>query len=535
MDGLVAGQFTLPGKSRPEINDWVVTVTAADPLCPSLVAVIVALPTPCAVTNPVLFTVATAVLFVVQVIRRPVSGLPLASRGVAVNCPVCPTVRLRVAGVTLTDATGTSVTVMVAVPLLPSLVAVMVAVPAPRAVTSPVAFTVATAELLVVHVTTRPVSGLPLASRGVAVSWPVCPTGRLRIAGEMLTDATGTAGCVTVIAAVPLCPSLVAVIVAVPAPCAVTSPVVLTIAMAALLDVQVTTRPVSGLPLASRGVAVNWPVCPTVRFRLVGDTPTDATGTMGWVTVLVAVPLWPSLVAVIVAVPAPCPVTSPVLFTVATAALLEVHVITRPLSGLPLASRGVAVSWPVCPTLRLRATGVTPTDATGTALTLTTAESVTPPAVVCATTVYEPACSGAWYCAYCTPPTSLIGEMLPPFVVHRRETSTVSALAVSATTTKSAVRSVSRVRLEGERSNLATASGGAVDRADGNLHAVIATKTMTEAVHNRARRCASLCKKVMITLPLGQSIMQKAASIDRLGRWRPGGPSERARRSPVAL
>jgi len=85
MDGLVAGQFTLPGKSRPEINDWVVTVTAADPLCPSLVAVIVALPTPCAVTNPVLFTVATAVLFVVQVIRRPVSGFPLASRGVAVS------------------------------------------------------------------------------------------------------------------------------------------------------------------------------------------------------------------------------------------------------------------------------------------------------------------------------------------------------------------------------------------------------------------------------------------------------------------
>src|SRR6266849_497916 len=303
MDGLVAGQFTLPGKSRPEITDWVVTVTAADPLCPSLVAVIVALPTPCAVTNPVLFTVATAVLFVVQVIRRPVSGLPLASRGVAVSWPVCPTVRFRLLGVTLTDATGTWVTTTDAPPLFPSLVAVMVAVPAPRAVTSPVAFTVATAALLVVQLTPRPVSGFPLASRGVAVSWPVCPTVRFRLVGDTPSDATGTMGWVTVLVAVPLWPSLVAVIVAVPAPCPVTSPVLFTVATAALLEVHVITRPLSGLPLASRGVAVSWPVCPTVRLRLLGATLTDATG--AGTTLTVAGALCPSLVAVIVAVPAP--------------------------------------------------------------------------------------------------------------------------------------------------------------------------------------------------------------------------------------
>jgi hypothetical protein len=60
-------------------------------------------------------------------------------------------------------------------------------------------------------------------------------------------------------AAVPLFPSLVAVIVTgPPAATPVTSPLLDTLAMAVLALDQVTTRPVSGLPLASFGVAVNW-------------------------------------------------------------------------------------------------------------------------------------------------------------------------------------------------------------------------------------------------------------------------------------
>jgi len=74
------------------------------------------------------------------------------------------------AGLTVTDATGTGVTVTVAVPLFPSLVAVIVAVPTVTPVTSPVADTVATDVALVAHVTTRPDSGFPAASFGVAVS-----------------------------------------------------------------------------------------------------------------------------------------------------------------------------------------------------------------------------------------------------------------------------------------------------------------------------------------------------------------------------
>src|SRR5689334_9245509 len=66
-------------------------------------------------------------------------------------------------------------------------------------------------------------------------------------------------------------------------------------------------------------------------------------------TVMTELPLLPSLVAVIVAVPAAIALTSPPPFTVAADVLLETHVIVRPLSTFPFASRSVAEScwlWP---------------------------------------------------------------------------------------------------------------------------------------------------------------------------------------------
>jgi hypothetical protein len=62
------------------------------------------------------------------------------------------------------------------------------------------------------------------------------------------------------------------------------------------------------------------------------------------VTVTVAVPVFPSVVAEIVAVPAPTPVTSPAAETVATALFDDVQVIPNPVMALPLTSVGVAVS-----------------------------------------------------------------------------------------------------------------------------------------------------------------------------------------------
>src|SRR5438309_1797030 len=146
--------------------------------------------------------VAAAGLLDAHVTTRPVSAAPLASFGVAVSCAVCPPCRLAVAGLTVTDATGTLATVIAAVPLFPSLVAVTVAAPAATPVTNPLPLTVAAAGLLDAHVTTRPVSAAPLASFGVAVSCAVCPPCRLAVAGLTVTDATATLD--TVIAAVPL-------------------------------------------------------------------------------------------------------------------------------------------------------------------------------------------------------------------------------------------------------------------------------------------------------------------------------------------
>jgi hypothetical protein len=75
-----------------------------------------------------------------------------------------------VAGETLTDATGTAEIVTLAVPLFPSLVAVIVAEPAATPVTTPLDDTVAIPVLELDHVSARPVSTLLFASRAVAVS-----------------------------------------------------------------------------------------------------------------------------------------------------------------------------------------------------------------------------------------------------------------------------------------------------------------------------------------------------------------------------
>ena len=331
-----------PGNTGNGPEDAVRTVIDAVPLLPSLVAVIVTGPpaaTP--VTSPLPFTLAIVLSLDVQVITRPVNGLPLASLGVALSCTICPVATLAVAGATVTVATGTCVTVIPAVPLFPSLVAMIVAEPAVFAVTSPLPFTVATVVLFEDHVTVRPVRMLPLASLSVAVSCCVWPACTLAGAGLTVTVATGA---VTVILAAPLLPSLVAVIVTgPPAATPVTSPLPFTLAIVLSLDAQVITRPVSGLPFASVGVALSCTVCPVATLAVAGATVTDATGALA--TVTVAAPLWPSLVAVIVTgPPAATPVARPLALTLAMVPSLEVQVTGRPASALPFASRGVALN-----------------------------------------------------------------------------------------------------------------------------------------------------------------------------------------------
>ena len=83
---------------------------------------------------------------------------------------VPPTVMLDAARVTFTEATGIGITVIAAEPVRPSLEAVIDVDPSLTAVTTPLASTVATAMLVEVHVTLRPVRTLPAASFICAVA-----------------------------------------------------------------------------------------------------------------------------------------------------------------------------------------------------------------------------------------------------------------------------------------------------------------------------------------------------------------------------
>src|SRR5438874_11394843 len=133
------------------------------PLTPATVAVIVTVPAAMPFTTPVL-PVATPRLSVLVRIATRVSLLahfvflatrvsPVASRGHALSDTDFPTITLSAAGLTLTEAKDTGVTVIFEVPLLPSIAAVTVVDPAALAVTIPVGLTGATVVSLLVQIT----------------------------------------------------------------------------------------------------------------------------------------------------------------------------------------------------------------------------------------------------------------------------------------------------------------------------------------------------------------------------------------------
>src|SRR5215216_5042562 len=150
----------------------------------------VTLPGATPVTSPVAETVASELSELDHVTRRD-NAFPLPSLVTAVNCSVEPTVTCVDGPLTVTEATGTLLTVTVIWPLCPSLVAVMMAVPTPTAVTNPVDETVATPVFELDQVIVRPVSTLPFASLVTATYCEVLPTVSPVAGALMVTVATG--------------------------------------------------------------------------------------------------------------------------------------------------------------------------------------------------------------------------------------------------------------------------------------------------------------------------------------------------------
>ena len=103
----------------------------------------------------------------------------------------------------------------------------------------------------------RPERTAPCASLSTTVSCEFSPVGNVLDGAVTVTDATGLEGGVaTVTVASPVTPSAVAEIVTEPGATAVINPLAETVASAADALAQVTGRPVSTLPAASKSVAI---------------------------------------------------------------------------------------------------------------------------------------------------------------------------------------------------------------------------------------------------------------------------------------
>ncbi|MDQ8174557.1 MAG: hypothetical protein P2976_03115 [Gemmatimonadota bacterium] len=240
--------------------------------------------------------------------------------------------------------------VITIVPVTPSLVARIVAVPFPVGVTSPAVLTVATRPLLELQRISR-LSVVPRLSFATALSCTVCP-GRSEVRFSAAVTVTVFTGITRVSSAVPLFPSLVAVTVTTPVERAVTRPAVLTVARVSSLDVQVIVRFPRAFPSASLGTALSCSVFPITSVAVAGVTVIVATG--AGITRSTADLLFPSLVAVIVVVPTARAVTSafvdttPSVVTTPTSVSSTLQLTARS-SVVPSAALGVAVSVPVFP------------------------------------------------------------------------------------------------------------------------------------------------------------------------------------------
>src|SRR5688500_16666291 len=311
-----------------------VTVRICEPVLPSPVAMIEAVPAVTALTAPLCDTVATLVFELDQINDTPPIGLPLASRATAVAevDPPLSTDVLPSCTVTVATVGGSGVsddTVIGSTPVFPSLVAEIVTDPPPTAVTTPVTETVATVGFELDQPIERLVSVLPDASLTTAVSCAVCPTLSVVVVAVSVTvDTAATGGGLIESDCMPATPSMVAMMVTDPAFRVFTTPVADTVASSSsVLDHD--TAPAITSPAAFRATAaacVLWPVRSEECCRV---TVTVDTWLLGADTVTGTEAKTPSEVAVMDAVPAACAVTRPSDETVAMSMRSEAHATGR--------------------------------------------------------------------------------------------------------------------------------------------------------------------------------------------------------------
>jgi hypothetical protein len=180
-----------------------VTVRTVEPLIEPEVAVIVAVPCPTLVASPgvtpvvlIVAVVGVSELHCTVLVRFCV--LPSVYVPVATNCCVVPSAIDGVPGVTTIDTSAAAVTVTVVDPMIEPDVAVMLAVPSPTLVASPVVapvvLIVAVMGVSEVHCTVAVMSCvLPSVYVPVAVNCCVVPSGSVGIAGVTAIE-TRTAG-----------------------------------------------------------------------------------------------------------------------------------------------------------------------------------------------------------------------------------------------------------------------------------------------------------------------------------------------------
>ena len=228
------------------------------------------------VARPLLLTVAVDVLDELQVTCVVIFWVVESEYvPVAVYCWLLPAARLAVAGVTAMEDRVAAVTVRVAVPDLPLKAAVMVAVPATLAVARPLLFTVAVVVLDELQVTCAVIFWVVESEYvPVAVNCWVVPAALLAVAG--VTAIEDRVAAVTVRVAVPDLPLKAAVMVAVPATLAVARPLLLTVAVVVLDELQVTCAVISRLvPSEYVPVAANCWVVPAALLAVAGVTAID--------------------------------------------------------------------------------------------------------------------------------------------------------------------------------------------------------------------------------------------------------------------